>query len=283
MSSGYDALWRQTLDSRLQLSGIWDAVNNNASQLLSVFYTDWGAARNNGDLLGLTEYVGGPGPSSGLTVYNQTFTYDGVNRLQTASDDGGWSRNFAYDQYGSGWVTANNGVPRAGNTPTSNVYNANNRISGASYDAGGNQLAVNGDTLAYDAENRQVAATDPPALGGATETCAYDGGGPRVLKSGPGGSTIYAYDGFGHLAAEYSTAAVTLSCQTCYLSSDHLGDVRMVTDQNANVVARHDYLPFGEEIAANYAGRTSNLHFGASDNVSQKFTGKERDSETGLD
>ncbi len=32
----------------------------------------------------------------------------------------------------------------------------NNRINGASYDAAGNQLVVNGDTLSYDAENRQV-------------------------------------------------------------------------------------------------------------------------------
>jgi RHS repeat-associated protein len=55
----------------------------------------------------------------------------------------------------------------------------------------------------------------------------------------------------------------------------------MVTDQNANVVGRHDYLPFGEEIAANTGGR--NGLFGTQDFVNQKFTGQERDSETGLD
>ena len=47
------------------------------------------------------------------------------------------------------------------------------------------------------------------------------------------------------------------------------------------MIARHDYLPFGEEIASGQAGRTS--QFGASDNVSQRFTGQERDSESGLD
>ena len=56
----------------------------------------------------------------------------------------------------------------------------------------------------------------------------------------------------------------------------------MVTDQNANVVARHDYLPFGEEIAAGSAGRNSQWGPG-NDSVNQKFTGKERDQETGLD
>ena len=55
----------------------------------------------------------------------------------------------------------------------------------------------------------------------------------------------------------------------------------MVTDQSANVIARHDYLPFGEEILSGIAGRSG--QFGADDNVCQKFTAKERDSETGLD
>jgi RHS repeat-associated protein len=48
------------------------------------------------------------------------------------------------------------------------------------------------------------------------------------------------------------------------------------------VIGRHDYLPFGEEIAANTAGR--NAQFGpAVDTVTQKFTGNERDAESGLD
>src|SRR5579883_2739593 len=73
------------------------------------------------------------------------------------------------------------------------------------------------------------------------------------------------------------------SCTTCYVSFDHLGSVRMLTDGNGNVVARQDYLPFGEEIPAGYAGRSSSLLFGASDGVEQKFTGQVRDSETGMD
>lgn len=55
----------------------------------------------------------------------------------------------------------------------------------------------------------------------------------------------------------------------------------MVTDANANVVARHDYIPFGEEIPGGIAARNS--QFGGFDNVSQRFTGKERDTETSLD
>jgi RHS repeat-associated protein len=129
---------------------------------------------------------------------------------------------------------------------------------------------------------------------------AYDGNGARVQKSLDSGTTTYVYDAFGQLAAEYSPAS-TLSkeyirmngqtvaiehaggnpCATCYLTYDHLGSIRLVTDQNANVVARHDYLPFGEEIPAGWAGRSA--PFGTNDSVNLKFTGQFRDQETGLD
>ncbi|MGH9656695.1 MAG: RHS repeat domain-containing protein, partial [Bryobacteraceae bacterium] len=109
----------------------------------------------------------------------------------------------------------------------------------------------------------------------------YDGNGQRVQKTGPGGTTTYIYDAFGNLAAEYGAVQGNPPCTTCYLTYDHLGSVRMVTDQNGNVVARHDFLPFGEEIPANTAGR--NGQWGSTSDVEQKFTGQIRDNETGMD
>jgi RHS repeat-associated protein len=94
--------------------------------------------------------------------------------------------------------------------------------------------------------------------------------------------TIFVYDALGRMAAEYSTAVDTPSCVTCYLSPDHLGTPRLITDQSGIVVARHDYLPFGEEIPANTVGRNSQWGPG-NDSINQKLTGKERDSESGLD
>jgi RHS repeat-associated protein len=47
------------------------------------------------------------------------------------------------------------------------------------------------------------------------------------------------------------------------------------------VIGWHDYLPFGEEIPSGIGGRT-NL-WDDNDNINQKFTGKERDTESGLD
>ncbi|MBA3247421.1 MAG: RHS repeat-associated core domain-containing protein [Pyrinomonadaceae bacterium] len=48
-------------------------------------------------------------------------------------------------------------------------------------------------------------------------------------------------------------------------------------------VKHPEYLPFGEELSAGTGGRTSNQGYSGADNVRQKFTGYERDGETGLD
>jgi RHS repeat-associated protein len=57
-----------------------------------------------------------------------------------------------------------------------------------------------------------------------------------------------------------------------YYHLDALGSVRVVTDQNQNVVARHDFLPFGEEWNPPANAKEKKL-----------FTGHERDANTGLD
>jgi RHS repeat-associated protein len=64
-----------------------------------------------------------------------------------------------------------------------------------------------------------------------------------------------------------------------YYHTDLVGNVRAVTDDQRNVIERHDYLPFGEECTTGACA--SNPAVGAGQ--PRKFTGKERDSETGLD
>jgi RHS repeat-associated protein len=68
-----------------------------------------------------------------------------------------------------------------------------------------------------------------------------------------------------------------------WLVTDQLGTPRMVFDQTGSLanVKRHDYLPFGEDLAQ--GSRPTTPGYGASDGVRQKFTLKERDIETGLD
>ena len=132
--------------------------------------------------------------------------------------------------------------------------------------------------LQYDAESRQTGYTPTGT------SYAYDGDGRRVIVTANGVNTVFVYDALGNLAAKYTSGVGGATpCTICYLSWDHLGSTRMVTDQAGNLVARHDYLPFGEEIRNGQAGRPANGVWGGLDSVSQKFTGKERDSESGLD
>src|SRR5262249_12821064 len=69
-----------------------------------------------------------------------------------------------------------------------------------------------------------------------------------------------------------------------YATADHLGSPRAWTDDTGPLIAggRHDYLPFGEELSAGVGIRSAGLGYGA-DSARQKFTGKERDDEIGLD
>ena len=67
-----------------------------------------------------------------------------------------------------------------------------NQIGGNTYDGSGNQTTVNGNTLAYDEENRLMKVTDPPSLGGATEWYYYDGSGARDLTLGPNKASGFA-------------------------------------------------------------------------------------------
>jgi RHS repeat-associated protein len=306
----------EDFNARLQPVQSYDSLQNTntAQNMLLLLCPQWGTGgplsqtvkicptsppdSNNGNLLGSLEFIGGPGnaPSPFLagspTFQLNSVSYDSLNRLTGISDSGGWSRNFAYDQWGNMAVSAASGTaplnintPQVGSqTPISSLYNSNNQLvipgGGIGYDGAGNTNALNTFSgISYDAENRLTAETS-----NGTYTYQYDGNGRRVTKTGGGNTTTYTYDAAGQLAAEYdNTTPQPAQCTTCYLSSDHLGSVRLVTDSSGQVISRHDYLPFGEEIVGGYAGRTSALGFGTAEGVTQRFTGEERDSESGLD
>lgn len=148
-------------------------------------------------------------------------------------------------------------------------------------------------TFSYDAENRQVQAV----INLATTNYTYDVDGRRVTRSTPGVDsqgnpimvvTTFVYDAEGQLAQEYSNGPATDS-GTSYLTTDHLGSTRLITDGSAGVKKRFDYLPFGEELLAGTGGRTAEMGYNTAlsasvpDIQSTKFTSKERDAETGLD
>src|SRR6185503_15024165 len=110
----------------------------------------------------------------------------------------------------------------------------------------------------------------------------YDGDGRRVKKIVGNDTTVFVYNVAGQLIAEY-TSGTPAAGDTSYLTTDHLGSTRLVTDSGGNVKARYDYLPFGEEIGANIGNRSTVVGYGAPDSTKQKFTQKERDAESALD
>jgi len=120
----------------------------------------------------------------------------------------------------------------------------------------------------------------------------YDGDGNRVEKVtppiNPTSGTLYWYmtpgivaesDLNGNLKSEYvffdgeRVARKDFPGNTvAYYFSDHLKTASIITDSAGNIKADSDYYPWGGE-----------LQFVANDSNHYKFTGKERDGETGLD
>jgi RHS repeat-associated protein len=256
------------------------------------------STNNNGNVLRhLIQIQDSPGLS--LT---QNFTYDGVNRLDSATENGGTSscaqtsgyvaQTYGHDRYGNHWVSAG---ATCGNTPTLTPTaetaftlgapntSANNRLLSSGYDQSGNLTtdAMNR-TFAYDAENRQTSYNT--GMSQLNATYEYDGDGKRVKQIQNGITTFFVYDVQGQLAAEYSTQPSLQAASPRYLTIDHLGSTRIVTNSAGAVLTRHDYLPFGDEIASNYGGRSTIAGYGSSvSSTRQKFTGKERDAESALD
>ena len=68
-----------------------------------------------------------------------------------------------------------------------------------------------------------------------------------------------------------------------YVLTDLQGSARTLMDNSATVIARHDYLPFGEEIFANVGLRMTSQKYSVTDKVRQRFAMTERDEATGLD
>jgi RHS repeat-associated protein len=214
-----------------------------------------------------------------------------------------FKQDYTYDQWGNRTLSFSD-APGAFNQPF-NIDAATNRLLAPNgtigYDFDGNQTTDSysgGGSRSYDAENRMLTAQG--------HSYTYDADGRRVRRAISGGQTYWQVFGVaGEMVAEYTANAApstptkeygyrggqllvtTDGGRVKWLVGDHLGTPRMVVDQSgdltgANQVIRHDYLPFGEEILAGTGIRaTSNGYAG--DGIRQKFTGKDRDAETGLD
>jgi RHS repeat-associated protein len=279
---------RQTLayNPRLQPTMIELRKVSGNDLILRLDYLYGATGQNNGNISQQVIRIGGH-PS-----LVQNYTYDSLNRLSTATETGAWSQTYGYDRFGNRHVSPSqsSGYPLDPDlTPTQagHISSTTNRVllPGFSYDFSGNQKTQTrggmSEVMEYDAENRQTSFQS----GSSTTTYTYDGEGRRVKKESPGGVTsVYVYNAMGQMVAEYTTPdpAPPAGGGTSYITSDHLGSARVVTNASGAVKARHDYLPFGEELGL-LGGRTLAMGYSQTDGLRQKFTGYERDQESGLD
>ena len=220
-------------------------------------------------------------------------------QVQPPDEEISWEQTWSYDRFGN----RKTAVTRIGETENRQdlvVNGRNNRVNetaGMSYDAAGNVISDNGKSFKYDAENRMVEAI----VNNVTTRYRYDGEGRRIKKTVGTAVTRFVYGMGGELIAEHEGLTASPSTPTKeyvygpmgmlaevtgsevnYLTPDHLGSPRVLTSQNGIVVNRRDFFPFGEDIAVGVGGRSAGMGYGT-DSLRHRFTGKERDQETGLD
>ena len=210
----------------------------------------------------------------------QVYTYDAVGRLASAVEGANWNRYYGADRWGNQWVTTGSPSPDAFTPGSAANFEPDNRLhlQSAAYDGAGNQTQIGGYASTYDGEGRLATST----LNSVRTTQSYDGEGRRVKKATGTRTTLFSYGVNGELLEDYDTQLPSVS-STEYLAQDPLGSTRATFTTAGTAVKCSDYMPFGEELPANTGAGRSGTCWAASAEPKVKFTGKERDSETGLD
>jgi RHS repeat-associated protein len=231
---------------------------------------------NNGTVASITNNL-----ASGRS---QSFTYDYLNRITTAQSTATtgsdcWGQAFGYDATYKTNLSSITSSKCSSQTLSLSITDKN-RISntGFTYDNAGNLTADGTYSYAWNALNQLT------SVGGVTYT--YDGDGRRVKKSngtlywyGPGGSVLAETDLSGNLIREFvyfngeRIARRDSAGSIYYFFSDHLGTARVMTNAAGGTQQESTYYPFGSEQRA-ITSTVDNRY---------RFTGLERDAETGLD
>ena len=228
---------------RLQVTALGLGITSDDRALLNLefVYNSDGQDDNNGAMRLQRITVGAAGSSPAFTA-TQSYFYDFLNRVsstvETVSGNQVWKQSFNYDRYGNRRFAPD--TTTVGTCPASqcnpNISTATNRLlsaEGYAYDPSGSLTRdAAGNRFGYEAEHRQkefFISTNQTSSPDATYE--YDGDGRRIKKTVGSEVTIFAYDAGGKLAAEYSTTVVPASqAKVSYMTADHLGSHRIITD-----------------------------------------------------
>lgn len=292
-----------TFNNRLQVTGI-EATSTNGTPLnLSYSYVQ--SSHDNGNITTQTNNT-----TSGRT---QTYTYDPLSRLlsaQAAATSGGdcWGQNFGNNATPPTLAAdALNNLANINNIKCSSpalsvtASTSTNRFgTGYSYDSVGNNTADSLNSYTYDAENQIISAS----AGGTYYCYTYDGFGQRIQKAtasssacssptayelywrsisgdtlaetdGSGSTTNSSYKEYVFFAGRRIAQSTPSTSTVNYYFADHLGSTRVVTNATGTACYEADFLPYGTENTPASFTNTCSTNY--------KFTGYERDSETGLD
>ncbi|MFZ0617186.1 MAG: RHS repeat-associated core domain-containing protein [Candidatus Acidiferrales bacterium] len=285
-------------NSRLELTSATASSSAGSAQSLGFNYNL--PAGNNGTVSSIQNSV-----TSGLS---QSFTYDSLDRILSGattatSGTGCWGQSFGpsgnppagppEDFWGN--LSQINGTQCATGTLSVVINTTTNRIatSGFSYDSSGDMTADgSGYAYTFDAENHLTQASGTPS---GTWTYVYDGNGLRVEKTNGTNGTLYWRDLSGNTIAETDlTGSTTDSAYREYIFfaggrvaqrdaatptpnvyfyyTDQVGSIGTITKANGTPCYQATFTPYGQEMATQTACASN-----------YKFTGYERDAETGLD
>jgi RHS repeat-associated protein len=201
---------------------------------------------------------------TGIPLNNQTYAYDDEDRLTGFNRTNGDTQTWGLSLVGDWNNTIING------TQQNRTHNAVHEITTIDanplvHDVKGN-LATNknGQTYAWDFENRLATATVPtgcPEGIAGTHAYAYDALGRRVSKTVGGNTTVFVSDGLqkiceyenGTLARSYAYGSyideplVMISgANKYYYHSNNLYSVAALTDAAGAVIERYKYDPYGK-------------------------------------
>lgn len=224
--------------------------------------------------------------------WRQRFTYDTLGRLLSAREFRGdnsqqsYLVNYDYDVFGNRYQKQSQNA----NNPFTQVWVEANQLdqstnrfnSGITYDEAGNVIVdskFRNRKFEYDANNRQKQSKNLDNTGAVVSV--FDAVGQRVATQVGGSLTeVLVYDVMGKLVAEYSSATVVGGTQ--YIFSDHQNSPRVVSNNAGTIIARHDYLPFGEEALNGIGMRTTGQGYGGNGAARQKYAGMEINNATGM-
>jgi RHS repeat-associated protein len=260
-------------NNRLQPIEIWAGSAQGAPALFDKQYSYGSAGANNGNIFTITNVKD--------STRTQTFTYDPLNRLLTAGDNGHWANSYTYDAWGN-LTNKTPGSPAGENM--NQPADTNNHLSGLTYDAAGNVTNDGlGGVFIFDGENRIKTA------GNVTYT--YDADGRRIQKStginywyGPSGQALAETDSAGNWTNYIFFGGQRLArnvpqpspnpADIKYYITDHLHSTGMFVDKagtTAAILDDNDFYPWGGVVPG--VGKTTS-------NNTIKFTGQYRDTDT---